>query len=235
MSGHDGEAIQRFFDGWDLYKRVIEHDYMFHGAIHQALGVALRESRAKRILDVGCGDASVMAGTLRGLPLVGYTGVDLSPVALDAAADNLIAVGVKARLIEADYLAFLRESRAAEFDAIVAGYSLHHLIGEDITHFFRACRLRLTSGGLLLIYDVFRGEDESPETNVERNHRWRQETWTELTPRDLEMIWSHVSSADHPKSRAEMTYHAVEAGFHQPPELLYEAPTEIHRLYAFSV
>ncbi len=230
---HDPDAIQAFFDGWDLYRRVIEHDYMFHRAIHREVRAALVRHRSRRILDLGCGDAATIAVTLEDLTLTGYTGVDLSPVALDAAATNLVSTGVKARLVEADFMAFLAESSAAEYDAIVAGYTVHHLRGEDLTRFFSLAKTRLTPGGQILIYDVFREEAESREQNLTRNHAWRTETWTELSTADLGTIRDHVLAADYPKSQAEMAFHAAEAGLEQAPELLFSAPTGIHRLYAW--
>lgn len=230
---HDADAIQAFFDGWDLYRRVIEHDYMFHRAIHIELRAALQQYRSPRILDLGCGDAGSIAQTLEGVTLAGYTGVDLSPVALDAAATNLVGVGLKARLVESDYLAFLAESSAAEYDAIVAGYTVHHLRGDDPKRFFSLAKRRLTPGGLILIYDVFREESESREQNLSRNHMWRTKTWTALSEADLGAIRDHVFAADYPKSEAELTFHAEEAGLDRAPKLLFKAPTGIHRLYAW--
>lgn len=230
---HDADAIQAFFDGWDLYHRVIEQDYMFHRAIHGEVRTVLRQSRSRRILDLGCGDAATMASTLDGLTLIGYTGVDLSPVALDAAATNLVSTGVKARLVESDFMAFLAESSAAEYDAIIAGYTVHHLQGDDLTRFFSLARRRLTPGGVILIYDVFREESETREQNLTRNHAWRVEAWKALSPDDLESIRGHVFEADYPKSQAEISFHAAEAGLEQAPELLFSAVTGIHRLYAW--
>ena len=230
---HDTASIQAFFDGWDLYRRVIAHDYMFHQDIHQAIRVELLTRKARRILDLGCGDASVIAGSLQGLPSPTYTGVDLSPVALQSAEGALAKAGIPARLVEDDFLLFLQDSRAADHDVVIAGYSLHHLRESDVTTFFRAARWRLAPGGVLLVYDVIREHEESREAMLERNHRWRQQTWTSLATEDLAAIWAHVSVSDFPKSEQELTAYAREGGFLEQPQKLFEAPTGIHRLYAF--
>lgn len=230
---HDAEAIQRFFDGWDLYRRVIEHDYMFHRAIHGRLAEILRESRGRRVLDVGCGDASSIARVLPDLGILQYTGVDLSPVALESAATSLADSGATIRLVESDYLAFLEESARPEFDAIVAGYTVHHLNSQDLRRFFVGARRRLTGGGVLVVYDVIREEGEDLAEHIARNHAWRERTWTDLSKDDLAAIWDHVSTADFPKTERELGRCAAEAGFADTPDRIWEAPTGIHRLYAW--
>jgi cyclopropane fatty-acyl-phospholipid synthase-like methyltransferase len=229
---HNPEAISGFFDGWDLYRRVIEHDYMFHRDIHDALhGLA---APVGRVLDIGCGDASIIAQTLTGLPAIVYTGVDLAPVALEAAAKNLSTAGVAARLEEADYMSFLEQADSGSFDTLVAGFTVHHLIGDDLARFFRLARQALSPGRRLLLYDVFREEDEERMTHLARSHAWRVEAWREMSSDDLAAIWLHVSSADYPKSESELLAHAGQAGFSIPSGPLFVAPTGIHRLYAFS-
>ncbi|MFT5145246.1 MAG: cyclopropane fatty-acyl-phospholipid synthase-like methyltransferase [Rhodothermales bacterium] len=229
---HDAEAISEFFDGWDLYLRVIEHDYMFHRDIHDALRLAA--APFGRVLDIGCGDASTIAHTLTGLPAIVYTGVDLSPVALEAAAKNLGAAGVAARLEEADYMSFLERADSGSFDTLVAGFTVHHLIGDDIARFFRLARNVLCPGGRLLLYDVFREEHEERMAHLARSHAWRVQAWKEMSSDDLAALWRHVSTADYPKSESELLAHAEQAGFPPPSGPLFTAPTGIHRLYAFS-
>ncbi len=231
---HDSAAIRAFFDGWHLYKRVIAHNYMFHAEILSAIGTWLdRHPNARSVLDLGCGDASVISRTLANTGVREYTGVDLSPVALQVAEQMLREAGIPASFKVADFMHHLQVSPNASVDVIVAGYTVHHLIGEGRTAFFRECRRVLKPEGGLLLYDVFMSGQETRDEYMIRNHEWRVETWSQMSDDDFAAIWNHVSTADYPQTIEAMTRNASEAEF-APPALLFEAPTGIHRLYAFS-
>ncbi|NNE69096.1 MAG: class I SAM-dependent methyltransferase [Rhodothermales bacterium] len=232
---HDAPAIQAFFDGWQLYRRIIDHDYMFHSAIRGAVRDVLRRTRPQNLLDLGCGDGALITEILPEIGPGSYTGIDLSPVALQAASANLASVEARTTLLEQDFLDFLgvRGEQTMQFDAILAGYTLHHLSLGALERFFRDAHARLSPGGVLLVYDVFRIGSETIAEAVKRSHAWREATWSGLNTEDLNAIWAHVSTADFPRSESELADLAVRAGFLTAPDLIWQASTEFHRLYAW--
>jgi SAM-dependent methyltransferase len=231
---HDADAIQSFFDGWHVYRRIIAHNYMFHAEIHSAMRMWLdRHPSNRSLLDLGCGDSSVMARTLSDSGFRKYVGVDLSPVALDMAREALETTGVSATFRLADYMDHLQVASSGSADVIVAGYTVHHLLGEARNAFFRECRRVLSPGGGLLLYDVFLSGHETRDEYMVRNHGWRRATWSNMSETDFDAIWKHVSAADYPQTIDAMALQAHRAGF-KAPTSLFEAPTGIHRLYAFT-
>jgi class 3 adenylate cyclase len=64
------QPTEIFVNAWDLYKRVVDADLMFHREIGEELRQVLREKFGGRpfsILDLGCGDAANLAPRLEGL------------------------------------------------------------------------------------------------------------------------------------------------------------------------
>lgn len=232
---HDADAIRSFFDQWDLYRRIIEHDYMFHRGLHGAMHafLAQRVPPGYRLLDLGCGDALVMAGTVAGTGVGEYVGVDLSPVALEHAARNLAAVSVPASFAAEDFITCLEATPDAAFDVVAAGFTVHHLRGADLERFFREARRVLKPAGHLLVYDVFRAEGESRESYLIRNHSWREQTWHTMSKEELDSIWGHTSTADFPSSPSELAFVAIAAGLRSDPDELFVSPVGFHRLYAW--
>jgi methylase of polypeptide subunit release factors len=80
----NNNQVRAYFDRWHVYQVVIEPDYMAHRGIHDALRESLRSKNIESfsILDLGCGDGSLLTKTLDGFPVSKYIGGDLSALAL---------------------------------------------------------------------------------------------------------------------------------------------------------
>lgn len=108
-----------------------------------------------RLLDLGCGPASLGARVLARMPQAAVVGIDADPVLL-ALARSTAHEGV--RLVDAD----LRDPRwvarihPGPYDAVVSSTALHWLGEADLRQVYRSCAGLLRSGGLLANADHLR-------------------------------------------------------------------------------
>lgn len=204
---------QDFFDAWDTYAKVVAGDYMFHSEIGAALNRALRarfEGRRFSMLDLGCGDAATLSPVLEGLTLSCYKGVDLSQTALAIARENLRTLACPVELTNAHLLDGFSED--AVHDAIYTSFALHHLPTAQKADFFRLAAQRLAQGGVLLLVDVVREEDETLDVYHRRYCDWLRGNWNGLTPREREFVCDHLVNNDRPEPFSVLEAQARAAG-----------------------
>jgi SAM-dependent methyltransferase len=206
-------AEPNLFDSWTTYAKVVALDYMFHRDIGDAVEAAMRarfEGRAFSLLDLGCGDASTFAPRLARLPLSRYVGVDLSATALALARQNLAGLPCPVDLVEGDLMDGV--APGPKVDAIYASFSLHHLATAQKAQFFRRAAARLAPGGLLLIVDVFREEDESLDVYYRHYCTWLRTTWTQMQEGEREQVCAHIVANDFPETLSTLQKLAHDAG-----------------------
>ncbi len=221
-----------FFRAWDTYAKVVAANYMFHRELGQGVREALQKrfaGRAFSLLDLGCGDASAMAPLLEGLPLKCYKGVDLAPPALALAKRNLAPLDRPVELVEADFMTALRES--ARQDAIYSSFAQHHLTTQDKAEFFALAAKRLNPGGLLVLVDVTREEDESHDDYMRHYTGWVRSTMTSLARREHDLICDHLTQNDFPEAPSTLRAQAKRAGLVALDGLV---PHKWHRLFLFA-
>src|SRR5262249_49843850 len=82
----------------------------------------------RRVLDLGAGDALLLATVLAAFPDAVGVAVDFSPPMLEQARSRLAAFGQRAAVAEAD-LGTPVWLKAVEgpFDAVISGFAIHHL------------------------------------------------------------------------------------------------------------
>ena len=166
------------FDLWDTYHKVVVRDFMAHRALGVQVEEALRATFAGRdysLLDLGCGDASVFAQILKRVLPSSYRGVDLSEKALELAAANLRELSCPVELVQSDKLSALADAKS--YDAIHSSFVLHHLSTEEKAEFFRRAARALEPGGLLLLVDTVRGEDETLDDYLRHYLGWIDADW----------------------------------------------------------
>jgi SAM-dependent methyltransferase len=221
-----------FFRAWDTYAKVVAANYMFHRELGQGVHEALRrrfEGRAFSLLDLGCGDATALAPLLGGLRLNSYKGVDLAPPALALAAKTLAHLRCPIELVEADFMSALRDS--APQDAIYSSFAQHHLSTEGKAEFFALTARRLNPGGLLILVDVTRAEDESHDDYMRNYTGWLRETMTSLATQELDQICGHLTRNDIPEAASTLHAQAERAGLVALNGLV---PHKWHRLLLFA-
>lgn len=202
-----------FFDTWDTYQKVVAGGYMFHREIGVALNQALRAhfGRPFSILDLGCGDAATLTPLLEGLALQRYKGVDLSETALTLAAENLRALACPVELAHADILAALAAEDTA-YDVIHSSFALHHLPTKQKAEFFERAARRLNRGGMLVLVDVVREEDETLEVYHERYCDWLRSSFSALNEDEKNLICDHIVNNDLPDPCSVLQAQARAAG-----------------------
>lgn len=212
------QSCEFFFDAWATYQKVVAGNYMFHREIGAELDVAIRTHFAGRpfsFLDLGCGDAAALAPLLKALPPERYKGVDLSDNALTLAAENLKFLPCPVELVHEDIMATLTED--GRDDVIHSSFALHHLPTVQKAEFFRRAAQRLTQGGLLLLIDVVREEDESLEVYHRHYCAWLRSSFHDLNEDEKDAICDHILKNDRPEARSLLQAQAEAAGLKVAP------------------
>jgi len=202
----------KIFDSFKLYQKVIQHNYMYHQEMYDALVSALPKNKKLSVLDLGCGDAHAIAKALSNVEVGSYTGIDLSGDALKYAQVNLASLGCELELIEGDFLETLVELEK-HFDIVIAGYSLHHLQEEQTAELFVEVRKRLKEGGHFLYYDEMCEQGESQKAYIEKLWRIACDDWDTLTEVEYEMLKLHIFENDFPLSQNSIDKMVQKAGF----------------------
>jgi SAM-dependent methyltransferase len=235
---HDPEEATRWFNQWHVYRSIVDANWMAHREIFSAVRVwaLMRYPGPFTLLDLGCGDAGFIKSTFDDTGLWAYTGVDASHAAIAKARSELAGARFKVQLVEADMLAYLRESpapAAKTLDIILASYAVHHLPALEKREFFHLARAKLAPRGTLLFADIFRHGGEPRDKYLERYIGMMRRDWTGLTTESLASTIEHVNQRDFPETGEAFSAMAREAGFLEPQELFRDA-TGFHRLMVFT-
>jgi len=228
----DASLVRDFFNGWSLYRRIVDNDYLYHRSVREALSRWLDDlGHPFSFLDLGCGDADFSSGILRGRSLRSFTGIDLSTVALDLARQHTSLLGVPCSLITGDFMTGLG-GLPGKYDIIYLGLSLHHLQRKEKEFFFGELRRKLNPGGVLLIFDPILMPCESRESYMKRWVDHTRSSWNALTVDEVSEAVEHVTTADFPEEIATLNGMAVGAGL-KPADVLFKDPTDFYALLAF--
>jgi ubiquinone/menaquinone biosynthesis C-methylase UbiE len=115
----------------------------------RVLRSAPREPR--RILDLGAGDAVLLATVLDAFPEATGIAVDFSPLMLEQARARLATFGRRAATVEADLQTPDWKNKVrGPFDAVVSGFAIHHLSHDRKRSVYREIFELLQEGGAFL-------------------------------------------------------------------------------------
>ena len=155
----DADAMEQFQRQWATYQKLVDADWLSHKAVGQILGSALNErfTRPFPILDIACGDASLMRRVLPGTTVGHYHGVDLAEPALELAARNLADVAFEIDLDHRDFGEAMND-RPEPADVSWCSLSIHHLPTEDKLRLLKA--IRAATSTFMLMYEPARRNDE---------------------------------------------------------------------------
>ena len=236
-SDRNAADVREFFNGWSLYRRIVDNDYLYHRSAREALAAWLDEwvkdsNRSFSFLDLGCGDAAFSAGILKGRSVTSYTGRDLSPVALDLARENTAGIAAPVSLIPGDFMLEVG-TLPSSYDIIYIGLSLHHLSRQEKEYFFGELRRKVSPGGAVLIFDPVLNPGESRDSYMGRWVDHAKWSWSALTVEEVAGAVQHVTTSDFPEEISTLNRMAVASGLH-PAEILFMDRTDFYALMAFN-
>jgi len=236
--GQDVAGATAIFAQWQVYKSIIDRDFMRHREIYAGIHAFVEAHKPRRfsLLDLGCGDATSISRTFAGTALSRYTGVDASAAALQAARRQLAAAPFEVALVETDLLDYLTTAAASaspRTELILAGFVVHHLSLDEKRRFFAGCRDLLAPGGALLFYDLFRRPAESRDQFVAAYTDLIATRWG-LVGEALDGTCRHVREHDFPETLATIFQLAHDAGFTKPGEERFVDSDGFHRLVCFA-
>lgn len=228
------EEIMAFFKQWNVYQKVISMNYMMHREMFDFLLDTLkyRSGQPVSILDVGCGDAAIIARALKGMQVEAYCGIDLSAAALACAADNLKDIKCEKKLIEADFAEAVNQIDRT-YGFIIAGFSLHHLKKHEKETFFESAASLLDDEGYIVIYDLIRNNNESRDDYINRLCETYQKEWLAMSGQEMEDIYDHIRQNDYPEKMVFYDHLAEKYGFPKY-QLKFRDEADLYGFYTFS-
>lgn len=228
------EAASRIFQrDWAIYRKMVEHNYLFHREAYATLrNILANEARQPfRFLDIACGDASASMMALGGTAIGHYHGIDLSAQALALAKSELAPLACPKQLDQRDFFDALI-ARPEPADVVWIGLSLHHFHRPDKLRLMRAARKTVGEDGIFAIYENTLREGETRDEWMARWDRQRAD-WTAYGPDEWAAIEAHVHTFDLPETDTTWRELGNAAGF-GTVRSLYASPTDLFRFYAFT-
>jgi SAM-dependent methyltransferase len=229
--------VQDFFSQqWALYQKILDYNYMSHQQFYVAIHQRLKQNIAPfRLLELGCGDASLTCQALKGTTIASYVGVDLAAPALALATENLANLaatqsGFSSHVYQGDFRHWLPTHRAS-YDLILASFSLHHLSLAEKEELLGQIRAHLQPCGQFLLLDVMRQPDEDRPAYLQRYFLHMQEIWTQLQPQEIEFLRQHIAECDFPETLVDLEQLAQHQGF-QTLDCLAQDPAQTAGLLA---
>src|SRR5262249_11175059 len=111
----------------------------------------LGERPPRRVLDLGCGDAIILATVLEAFPEASGAAVDFSPPMLEQARARLARFGNRTVTVEADLSSpAWRKVVPGDVDGVVSGFAIHHLPHERKRALYAEIHALLSPSGVFL-------------------------------------------------------------------------------------
>lgn len=227
------DLVKGFFDRWQLYKKVMDNNYLHHletyAILHDFLSSHFKNPFS--IIDLGCGDASFMAHALQHTKVWKYAGVDISRIALEMARKSMASLDCEKLFLNQDLIAFMNRCHH-DADIIWMGLSFHHLSLAEKDSFVSRCNRALTKGGFLMVFDPVMRDYEGRDEFLNRWWDLNQRDWRALSVRERQSLRQHVFLSDFPESLNTFMEMGKENGFSRVFSP-YCDPDEIYRLVCF--
>jgi SAM-dependent methyltransferase len=145
----------------------------------------------RRILDVGSGDAILLATLLEAFPDASGVAVDFSALMLEEAHKRLSKFGQRATTLEGDLLTpAWKNNLTGLFHVIVSGFAIHHLPDKRKQTLYRDIYDLLTPGGLFLNCEHVasttpKGEQMFDDAMIAHLYQRRKEKGDDVTPEQV--------------------------------------------------
>lgn len=235
-SGAKGEGEGRggaFYDEPEVFERYQLHrQWSLNPNVvmeEPALLAELGDVSGLRVLDLGCGDASIARVLLDGAA-ARYLGVDGSEKMIEAAAQALHDTA--AELKRCDIEEFRAEPES--FDLVLSRMALHYI--DDLGAVLRQCRRWLSPSGRLVftvVHPVISSHDARASTDQPRQD-WVVDDYFISGPRDQEWLggrsrWFHRTIEEYVRCLHQAGFALASLRECPPVPELFDDPTEYER------
>jgi tRNA (cmo5U34)-methyltransferase len=145
----------------------------------------------RRILDIGSGDAILLATLLETFPDASGVALDFSPLMLEQACQRLAKFGQRATVVEADLQTTAWKASLPEpFNVIVSGFAIHHLPDERKQALYQEIYDLMAEGGVFLNCEHVasatpRGEQMFDDAMATHLYQRRKEKGEEVSLEDI--------------------------------------------------
>ncbi|MBA4106986.1 MAG: hypothetical protein C0485_14655 [Pirellula sp.] len=215
------KAVKQVFEQRSMYDAVVTGNYMHHAELVAALGAWAREfGRPLRIVDLGCGDASLATKSFAGARVEHYVGIDLAESSIEQVRLSTAAWAGRVELICGNLLDALHGMGDGSANVVLASYSLHHFSTADKVKLLGEISRVLEPSGVLLWIDAVRNEGESREEFVDGLACEIKRDWTLLSVEERQRAAEHVLASDFPETERWMMEQTAAAGFEVVETLL---------------
>jgi tRNA (cmo5U34)-methyltransferase len=156
----------------------------------------------RRVLDLGCGDAIILATVLEAFPEASGIALDFSPLMLEQARTRLARFGDRAITVETDLSSpAWRPVAPGDFDAVLSGFAIHHLPHERKRALYTEIHALLLPGGVFLNLEhvasqTLWGERLFNDAMGEHLYLRRRERGDDVTPEGVRR--EYIERADGP-------------------------------------
>ncbi|BAZ15794.1 type 12 methyltransferase [Calothrix sp. NIES-4071] len=198
---------KKFFnEQWKIYQKLLDNNYIRHQEMYSILHELLVSYFQKpfKMLDLGCGDASLTVDALLNTNIVFYQGIDLSVPALEIAKKNMARIQCHTTFTKGDFSQSISEFALEghnKFDAILMSFALHHLHLDEKCYLIEQLQNLLLPNGVLILIDIVRKQEEDRETYIQRYLDIIQKDWLSITPEEYSIMANHISSNDFPETQ----------------------------------
>ena len=226
-----------FNNRWQLYQKILCHNYMRHREIYGILHQLLSNYFPKpfSLLELGCGDASFTIQALLNTNIATYTGIDLSKEALGIAQDNMALTPYSKHFIQgniSEIVSQLMQNQKDSFDVALTSFAFHHLNLEQKEQVISQLSHLLNPNGVFIIIDMIRSEEESQEAYIQRSLENLRQNWSQLTSQEVEMVANHIFNEDLPETQNTLYSIAQKHNFTRC-ECLYRDSQNFYQLLCF--
>lgn len=203
-----------FSDNWNVYQKIIANNYMLHKEFsHYTREVLANAANSiKSVLDLGCGDAQLIAKDLASIDIEAYTGYDLSEAAL-AQAEHFLQILPTHKTLCLGRMEQLLKASTDSWDLIYSSYAIHHLSDQGKQAIMQEIYHHLNPSGLFIMIDVMRQKNQSREAYMDDYIGGIRKNWPGLEKREQDMIANHIHEYDFPAPYHELIDWANKIGF----------------------
>ena len=170
--------------------------------------------RPLRIVDLGCGDASLAVKSFASERVEHYVGVDLAESSIkQAVCVSTAAWAGRVELICGNLFDALHGMVDGSANVALASYSLHHFSTADKVKLLREIGRVLEPRGVLLWIDAVRNEGESRDEFVNGLAGEIKRDWTLLSVEERQRAAEHVLTSDFPETESWMMEQTADKEF----------------------